>query len=771
MPSGRFLPALLVAAIAAFLLVPAALAQAAPTLTVEVEGPGEGEVSSVGGLEESGLFVGTPPIECSTPAPGSGVCTNEMEELEAEPGAFAVALHAVPDPGSKLVSWEVEEADEVFFCEPGEEICAPKSFGGDVIVIAKFDTAGFPLEVLKGGNGEGTVTSDPAGIDCGLDCEETFAEGEEVELEATAATGSEFSGWTEVSGNPGTCTGTTSPCEITISEAKEIEASFTLETRELTINESGPGTVSVQCEEGSGFEACAEPLTELPYGTEVKVSANPNVGAELESIGGTSSASGCVASPCTFTITEDSSVTVAFALESEPFSVSEPGSGTGTVECEDSTEGGGFGACAATYPFGHTIKVSASPDAGSELSALTGSGAAAGNCTLGTESCEFTIDEAASVTAVFDLIEFELSVTKSGEGAGTVTSTPSGINCGTECDASFPEGEEVELEANAGPGSEFIEWSGACSGSGACEVTMSEAQSVDAKFDLEAGASTLAVYKGGNGQGTITSDPAGINCGTEPCEAIFAEDEVVELEALAAPGSVFAGWIGCKHLTANTCTVKVKGATEVTAVFLADGAPGQGVTVTPEPAGANCANGGVKVVAESGTTYVCNGAAGANGAPGQGVTVTPEPLGFNCPAGGIKVVSESGTSYVCKGANGTKGPQGDTGAQGPGGQNGAAGAAGKDGAQGPQGPAGAQGPPGKVTCRVKQKGKKVKVTCTVKTKASSSRLRWRLMRAGRSYSHGNVKHGRLKLDLSHLRPGSYVLHVQGQKGGTRIVVE
>ena len=38
------------------------------------------------------------------------------------------------------------------------------------------------------------------------------------------------------------------------------------------------------------------------------------------------------------------------------------------------------------------------------------------------------------------------------------------------------------------------------------------------------------------------------------------------------------------------------------------GAPGQSVTTTAEPAGAHCADGGVKLTAVSGTSYVCNGA-------------------------------------------------------------------------------------------------------------------------------------------------------------------
>jgi hypothetical protein len=39
----------------------------------------------------------------------------------------------------------------------------------------------------------------------------------------------------------------------------------------------------------------------------------------------------------------------------------------------------------------------------------------------------------------------------------------------------------------------------------------------------------------------------------------------------------------------------------------ASGANGTSVTSVPEPAGSNCANGGVKYMSASGTNYVCNG--------------------------------------------------------------------------------------------------------------------------------------------------------------------
>lgn len=75
---------------------------------------------------------------------------------------------------------------------------------------------------------------------------------------------------------------------------------------------------------------------------------------------------------------------------------------------------------------------------------------------------------------------YSLSVTKSG--SGTVTSSPAGINCGATCSASFASGTSVTLTATAASGYSFSGWSGGCSGTGSCTVSMTQARSVTANF-------------------------------------------------------------------------------------------------------------------------------------------------------------------------------------------------------------------------------------------------------------------------------------------------
>jgi Divergent InlB B-repeat domain len=74
-----------------------------------------------------------------------------------------------------------------------------------------------------------------------------------------------------------------------------------------------------------------------------------------------------------------------------------------------------------------------------------------------------------------------LTVAKNGNG--NVTSSPVGINCGADCSESYASGAAVTLTATAAGGSTFTGWSGACTGTATCAVTMNAAKSVTATFN------------------------------------------------------------------------------------------------------------------------------------------------------------------------------------------------------------------------------------------------------------------------------------------------
>lgn len=159
-----------------------------------------------------------------------------------------------------------------------------------------------------------------------------------------------------------------------------------------------------------------------------------------------------------------------------------------------------------------------------------------------------------------------LSVVRAGSGTGTVTSTPSGIGCGTSCSATFPSGTVVTLVASPASGSTFAGWSGPCSGTGSCSLTMNAQTSVTATFSTSGSTTNvLSVTLSGAGFGRVISDPAGIDCASS-CSASFPAGSNVTLTAMPSSGSVFDGWGGSCGGT-STCIVSMGSARSVMASF------------------------------------------------------------------------------------------------------------------------------------------------------------------------------------------------------------
>ena len=139
--------------------------------------------------------------------------------------------------------------------------------------------------------------------------------------------------------------------------------------------------------------------------------------------------------------------------------------------------------CTESYEAGTDVDLTADADDGWRFSGW------AGDCQGTDPECEVTMSQARNVTANFVEV-FELTVTKSGTGSGTVTATNpdgtgNGINCGSDCSDSYDKNSTADLSAIPAAGSRFTGWSGAsCSGNGACVFPMSQANSVNAQFTL-----------------------------------------------------------------------------------------------------------------------------------------------------------------------------------------------------------------------------------------------------------------------------------------------
>jgi uncharacterized protein (TIGR03382 family) len=190
------------------------------------------------------------------------------------------------------------------------------------------------------------------------------------------------------------------------------------------------------------------------------------------------------------------------------------------------------------------------------------------------------------------IVQHSLKVSVAGDGTGTVSSSPLGIDeCGAAegCEAMFEEGTTITLNAKPDDGSTFVGWSGACSGAGVCMVRLDAEQQVVATFtrvgSVGPDAVALNVQVSGNGQGVVVSMPQGLRCSTGTCTANFGREGSVSVMAIPAAGSVFAGWTG--DCTGNgACTLTMNVPRSLQAVFnLGDPQPNGGVPAGQQPGG------------------------------------------------------------------------------------------------------------------------------------------------------------------------------------------
>lgn len=402
------------------------------------------------------------PVQVSKSGTGSGTVTSSPSGIDCGDDCLEiykhytrVALTAIPDANSTFSDW----TGSVYGCK--EAPTCELYIYEDESVTAIFNIKKQTLNVGLNGNGSGTITSLPTGINCRVDCSEIYDINTAVALTAVPAAGSLFTGWS------GACTGIET-CNVVLDGDKTVSATFSLPKFALNVSLSGSGFGTVVSNPGIN---CGADCDEYYYqGTSVFLTAIPKTGSKFSGWQGACSGT----ETCKIVLTEATSVTAMFSpLTVYALSASVGGPGTMVsspvgINCKDD--------CYEEYEKGTNITLTAT--ANTDALFVSWSGSCVGEITT---TCALAMDYDKTVGAKFKY-HYKMTIAKQGAGQGKITSAPAGIDCGDACEFSYDGGTAITLTATPDQYFRFDGWSGACSGIDPCVITLNSNTTVSASF-------------------------------------------------------------------------------------------------------------------------------------------------------------------------------------------------------------------------------------------------------------------------------------------------
>lgn len=439
------------------------------------------------------------------------------------------------------------------------------------------------VTVTGTGTGNGSVTSSPSGISCTITagvvsgiCSATFDAGSTVTLIGGSTNNGSFDGFT------GACTGGSCAISIVSSVTSAVSAAFSAAPQRLTVT-AGPGSA------GGGV------VTSAPAGINCVLSGTTTSGTctafftanSVVTLQQTTSgnavfaawAGDCTSDPCQLAMTEGRTALAIF--QTQAVVVSGGGSGSGLVTSVPSginctvTNGLTGGTCNTTFPPNTVVSLTATPSGLSSFSGYSGA------CSASTCTMTMTPGTTNSVTAQFTAPPtLTLSAAFGSQGGGTLTSSPSGLSCTLSnasatgsCTFAYALNTIVTVTQTPTNGSVFMNWAGACSGTGTCQVPLTASRAVQALYRLAVPGAVTVNVGTGSGSGSVSSSPGGLACSIAAgvksgiCRAIFPVGSTVTLIPAVTNGSTFTGFSGsCSGMTC-VLTVPENGDLTVTANF------------------------------------------------------------------------------------------------------------------------------------------------------------------------------------------------------------
>jgi hypothetical protein len=156
--------------------------------------------------------------------------------------------------------------------------------------------------------------------------------------------------------------------------------------------------------------------------------------------------------------------------------------------------------------------------------------------------------------ALRGLGERRVSVMVAGSGAGTVTSTPGGIDCGTTCSGLFVG--PVTLTATPAAGVHFAGWTASCGTATTCALDTGDNVSIGARFEAADAKQVAITFAGGATGQAIVYDAAAastlVTC-TASCTTYVAPAAQIVLYGFTP--STFAGWTGDCTSSTHDCNL------------------------------------------------------------------------------------------------------------------------------------------------------------------------------------------------------------------------
>jgi len=180
----------------------------------------------------------------------------------SEPGSVTV-INGASNSTTTVVDPNANTPNAVAVNETTDKAYVANFLSDNTTVIdASAAPTSYTLSVLLAGSGGGTITSNPAGINCETSCSLSFATGTDLMLTASPASGSEFSGWS------GACTGIGS-CNVTMNAAKLVKAAFNIPDFYLQ-----PASLDLTAQRGSQVTDAVTiaPLSGTSFGDAIQLS-------------------------------------------------------------------------------------------------------------------------------------------------------------------------------------------------------------------------------------------------------------------------------------------------------------------------------------------------------------------------------------------------------------------------------------------------------------------------------------------------------------------